>query len=408
MAIDKFVQRHIGPRDHEIGTMLEKVGVSSIDELIEQTVPASIRLKKPLNVEGGLTERQYFRKIHDIASKNKVYNTYIGMGYYDVITPAVILRNVLENPVWYTSYTPYQAEISQGRLEALLNFQTVVTEMTGMELANASLLDEATAAAEAMVMMFNSRSRAQAKAGVNVMLADEMMWPQTKEVLITRAKPLGIELQFGDFKSLEFTDNVFGVMVQYPNSNGNIEDYRELVEKAQEKAVRVAVAADLLSLAVLTPPGEWGADIVFGTTQRFGIPMGYGGPHAAYFATKEALKRTLPGRIIGVTKDANGKRALRMALQTREQHIKRERATSNICTAQALLATMAGFYAVYHGQEGIEHIAGRIHAIACQLTEEIEKLGYKQRNKDFFDTIRFTVPAGVKIEDIEKYSLELE
>ncbi|MBI9063430.1 MAG: aminomethyl-transferring glycine dehydrogenase [Marinilabiliaceae bacterium] len=406
--MDKFVQRHIGPRDHEIGTMLEKVGVSSIDELIEQTVPASIRLKKPLNVEGGLTERQYFRKIHDIASKNKVYNTYIGMGYYDVITPAVILRNVLENPVWYTSYTPYQAEISQGRLEALLNFQTVVTEMTGMELANASLLDEATAAAEAMVMMFNSRSRAQAKAGVNVMLADEMMWPQTKEVLITRAQPLGIELQFGDFKSLEFTDNVFGVMVQYPNSNGNIEDYRELVEKAQEKSVRVAVAADLLSLAVLTPPGEWGADIVFGTTQRLGIPMGYGGPHAAYFATKEALKRTLPGRIIGVTKDANGKRALRMALQTREQHIKRERATSNICTAQALLATMAGFYAVYHGQEGIEHIAGRIHAIACQLTEEIEKLGYKQLNKDFFDTIRFTVPAGVKTEDIEKYSLELE
>jgi len=408
MAIDKFVQRHIGPRDHEIGTMLEKVGVSSIDELIDQTVPASIRLKKPLNVEGGLTERQYFRKIHDIASKNKVYNTYIGMGYYDVITPAVILRNVLENPVWYTSYTPYQAEISQGRLEALLNFQTVVTEMTGMELANASLLDEATAAAEAMVMMFNSRSRAQAKAGVNVMLADEMMWPQTKEVLITRAKPLGIELQFGDFKSLEFADNVFGVMVQYPNSNGNIEDYRELVEKAHERSVRVAVAADLLSLAVLTPPGEWGADIVFGTTQRFGIPMGYGGPHAAYFATKEALKRTLPGRIIGVTKDVNGKRALRMALQTREQHIKRERATSNICTAQALLATMAGFYAVYHGQEGIEHIAGRIHAIACQLTEEIEKLGYQQLNKDFFDTIRFTVPAGVKIEDIEKYSLELE
>lgn len=408
MAIDKFVQRHIGPRDHEIGTMLEKVGVSSIDELIDQTVPASIRLKKPLNVEGGLTERQYFRKIHDIASKNKVYNTYIGMGYYDVITPAVILRNVLENPVWYTSYTPYQAEISQGRLEALLNFQTVVTEITGMELANASLLDEATAAAEAMVMMFNSRSRAQTKAGVNVMLADEMMWPQTKEVLITRAKPLGIELQFGDFKSLEFADNVFGVMVQYPNSNGNIEDYRELVAKAQEKSIRVAVAADLLSLAVLTPPGEWGADIVFGTTQRFGIPMGYGGPHAAYFATKEALKRTLPGRIIGVTKDVNGKRALRMALQTREQHIKRERATSNICTAQALLATMAGFYAVYHGQEGIEHIAGRIHAIACQLTEEIEKLGYKQLNKDFFDTIRFTVPAGVKIEDIEKYSLELE
>ncbi len=408
MGTDKFVSRHIGPRDHEIDTMLQKVGASSLDELIEQTVPSSIRLERPLNIGKGLTERQYFRKIHDIAQQNKVYNTYIGMGYYDVITPAVIQRNVLENPVWYTSYTPYQAEISQGRLEALLNFQTVVTEMTGMELANASLLDEATAAAEAMIMLFNSRSRKQVKAEVNVLFADENMWPQTKEVLITRAKPLGIELQFGDIHSFECDDKVFGVLVQYPNSNGTIECYKALTEKIHANDCRIAVAADLMSLALLTPPGEWGADIVFGTTQRFGIPMGYGGPHAAYFATREELKRQLPGRIIGITKDVNGKRALRMALQTREQHIKRERATSNICTAQALLATMAGFYAVYHGEEGIRAIAERIHSIAYQISREVENLGYKQLNADYFDTLRFELPEGVKVEDIERFSLDLE
>jgi glycine dehydrogenase len=408
MGTDKFVSRHIGPRDHEIDTMLKKIGASTLDELIEQTVPSAIRLEKPLNIGKGLTERQYFRKIHDIAQQNKVYNTYIGMGYYDVITPAVITRNVLENPVWYTSYTPYQAEISQGRLEALLNFQTVVTEMTGMELANASLLDEATAAAEAMIMLYNSRSRKQAKAGVNVMFADINMWPQTKEVLMTRAKPLGIELQFGDIHSFECNDKVFGVMVQYPNSNGTVECYKALTEKVHASDCRIAVAADLMSLALLTPPGEWGVDIVFGTTQRFGIPMGYGGPHAAFFATKESLKRQLPGRIIGITIDVNGKRALRMALQTREQHIKRERATSNICTAQALLATMAGFYAVYHGEEGIKRIAERIHSVAYQITQEVEKLGYKQLNADYFDTIRIQLPAGVKVEDIEQLSLDLE
>ncbi|TRX71575.1 aminomethyl-transferring glycine dehydrogenase [Carboxylicivirga sp. M1479] len=408
MGTDKFVSRHIGPRDHEIDTMLKQVGASSLDELIEQTVPSSIRLDKPLNIGKGLTERQYFRKIHDIAQQNKVYNTYIGMGYYDVITPAVITRNVLENPVWYTSYTPYQAEISQGRLEALLNFQTVVTELTGMELANASLLDEATAAAEAMIMLFNARSRKQAKAGVNVLFADENMWPQTKEVLITRAKPMGIELEFGDIHAFECNDKVFGVMVQYPNSNGTIESYKELTEKVHANGCRIAVAADLMALALLTPPGEWGADVVFGTTQRFGVPMGYGGPHAAFFATKEELKRQLPGRIIGVTKDVNGKRALRMALQTREQHIKRERATSNICTAQALLATMAGFYAVYHGEEGIKRISERIHTAASQIAREVQKLGYKQMNAQFFDTIRFELPEGVKLEDIERFSLDLE
>lgn len=408
MAYDKFVSRHIGPRDHEIATMLERIGVSSVDELIDQTIPANIRLEKPLDIAPGLTERQYFRKIHDIADENKVFNTYIGMGYYDVMTPAVILRNVLENPVWYTSYTPYQAEISQGRLEALLNFQTVITEMTGLELANASLLDEATAAAEAMIMLYNARSRKQAKQGVNTFFADENMWPQTKEVLITRAQPLGIDLQFGDIHSFECTENVFGIMMQYPNSNGTVEDYKTIVEKAHAQECRVAVAADLMSLVLLTPPGEWGADIVFGTSQRFGVPMGYGGPHAAFFATREELKRQMPGRIIGISKDVNGKRALRMALQTREQHIKREKATSNICTAQALLATMASFYAVYHGKSGLEIIANRIHSIAFQLTNEIEKFGYKQLNKDYFDTIRFAIPDGVDVEDIEKYSLELE
>ena len=408
MGTDKFVSRHIGPRDHEIDTMLKRVGVSSLDELIEQTVPSSIRLKRPLNIGKGLSERQYFRKIHDIAGQNKVYNTYIGMGYYDVITPAVITRNVLENPVWYTSYTPYQAEISQGRLEALLNFQTVVTEMTGMELANASLLDEATAAAEAMIMMYNARSRKQAKAGLNQVFVDRNMWPQTKEVLITRAKPLGIKLVFGDVHTAQIDKNVFGVMVQYPNSNGTVEDYKALSAQLHESDCRIAVAADLLGLALLTPPGEWGADIVFGTTQRFGVPMGYGGPHAAYFATRDALKRQLPGRIIGITKDVNGKRALRMALQTREQHIKRERATSNICTAQALLATMAGFYAVYHGEEGIRRIAQSINAIATQIARETEKLGYKQLNENFFDTIRFALPEGVNVEDIERFSLDLE
>ena len=408
MTTDMFVSRHIGPRKHEIETMLRKIGVSSLDELIDQTVPADIRMKEKLNIEGGLTERQYYRKILNIAGKNKVYNTYIGMGYYDTITPAVILRNVLENPVWYTSYTPYQAEISQGRLEALLNYQTVITELTAMELANASLLDEATAGAEAMIMMFHARSRADVKAGKNVLFVDEKIWPQTRAVLETRATPLGIELHFGTTGTFDFSDKYFGIILQYPNSDGNIENYAGFVQKAHENGIKVAVAADLLSLAILTPPGEWDADIVFGSSQRFGIPMGYGGPHAAFFATREALKRSLPGRIIGVSKDINGKRALRMALQTREQHIKREKATSNICTAQALLATMAGFYAVYHGAEGIKNIAGRIHGIATQLTEEIEKLGYKQLNENYFDTIRFSLPPNVDVKKIEELSLELE
>ena len=408
MFQDRFVNRHIGPRENEIKEMLETVGVSSMEQLIDETVPKNIRLKEPLKLKEGLTERRYFRRILNLADKNKVFNTYIGMGYYDTITPAVILRNVLENPVWYTSYTPYQAEISQGRLEALLNFQTMVCELTSMEIANASLLDESTAAAEAMVMMYNLRSRKMVKTGVNKILVDEKVWPQTLDVLQTRANPLGIELTIQAAGSFEFSDDVFGVILQYPNSDGEIQDYSGLVEKAHEKEIKVAVATDLLSLAVLTPPGEWGADIAFGNSQRFGVPMGYGGPHAAFFTAREAFKRYMPGRIIGISKDMQGNRALRMALQTREQHIKREKATSNICTAQALLATMAGFFGVYHGPEGIKMIAERIHNIAAFLTQEIEKLGYKQLNDIFFDTIRFSLPKHVKREDIEWLSHELE
>jgi len=408
MFQDRFVNRHIGPRENEIKEMLETVGVSSMEQLIDETVPKNIRLKEPLKLKEGLTERRYFRRILSLADKNKVFNTYIGMGYYDTITPAVILRNVLENPVWYTSYTPYQAEISQGRLEALLNFQTMACELTSMEIANASLLDESTAAAEAMVMMYNLRSRKMVKAGVNTVLVDEKVWPQTLDVLQTRANPLGIELKVQPAASFDFSDNVFGTILQYPNSDGEIIDYSHLVDKAHEKEIKVAVATDLLSLAIFTPPGEWGADIVFGNSQRFGVPMGYGGPHAAFFTAREAFKRYMPGRIIGVSKDVHGNRALRMALQTREQHIKREKATSNICTAQALLATMAGFFGVYHGPEGIKMIAERIHNIAAFLALEVEKLGYKQLNENFFDTIRFKLPKHVKREDIEWLSHELE
>ncbi len=408
MSQDRFVTRHIGPRSHEIEEMLSAVGVSNMEELLEQTVPASIRLKQPLKLNEGLSERRYYRRILELAKKNKVYNTYIGMGYYDTITPAVILRNVLENPVWYTSYTPYQAEISQGRLEALLNYQTMVCSLTGMDIANASLLDEATAAAEAMVMMANLRSRKMVKDGVNTVIADEKMWPQTLDVLRTRAVPLGFELKVQSIHNIEFDDSVFGVLVQYPNSDGEVLDYSGVVGKAHEKEIKVAVATDLLSLAVLTPPGEWGADIVFGNSQRFGVPMGYGGPHAAFFSAREEFKRNMPGRIIGITKDIHGNRALRMALQTREQHIKREKATSNICTAQALLAIMAGFFGVYHGPEGITAIADRIHNIAAFLAQEIEKLGYRQVNQNYFDTIRIALPKHVMREDIEWLSLELE
>ena len=407
MALDNFIQRHNGPRDHEISEMVEKIGVSSLDELIDKTVPPSIRLEKPMSVGNGMSEYEYSKKLRKIAAKNKLYKSFIGLGYYDTIMPAVVQRNILENPSWYTSYTPYQAEISQGRLEALLNFQTVVSDLTGMELANASLLDEATAASEAMIMLFNARPRAQAKAGANVFFVDENIFPQTLDVIETRAVPLGIEIQKGSYKTVELNDKIFGAIVQYPAADGKIEDYSVFVNKAHENETAVAVAADIMSLVLLTPPGEWGADVVVGSTQRFGIPMGYGGPHAGYFATSEKYKRNIPGRIIGVSKDAQNKLALRMALQTREQHIKRERATSNICTAQALLATMAGMYAVYHGSEGLKRIAKHIHSMAVTLNEKLQALGYEQENKDFFDTLIIKL-GDVKSADIQKLALERE
>ncbi len=408
MFNDLFISRHIGPGEEEVDEMLKFIGAGSIEELILRTIPSEIRLNEPLKLTKGITEQCYFRKIQNLAALNKVFNTYIGMGYYNTFTPAVILRNVLENPVWYTSYTPYQAEISQGRLEALLNFQTMVCELTSMEVANASLLDEATAAAEAMNMMYNLRSRFMVKAGANKLLADKNIWPQTLDVLAARAIPAGIELKVLSKEDFDFNDDLFGVMVQYPDSNGEVADFSEIVKNAHDKDIKVAVACDLLSLVLLTPPGEWGADIVFGSSQRFGIPMGYGGPHAAFFSTKDEFKRSMPGRIIGVSRDAHNNRALRMALQTREQHIKREKATSNICTAQALLATMAGFFGVYHGREGLQRIARRIHNITAFLSNELEKLGYKQLNVNFFDTIRLELPQYVRREEIEWLSLEKE
>ena len=403
---DYLKNRHIGISADDEAVMLGKVGVKNLDELIKQTIPSNILIEKELELPAALTERQYASHILELGLRNKLFTTYIGQGWYDTNTPAVILRNVFENPSWYTSYTPYQAEISQGRLQALLNFQTAVVDFTGLPLANASLLDESTAAAEAATMAFNLRSRDQVKAGANVLFVDENVFPQTLAVIRTRAFAQGIELEVGDYNLVNFTDKHFGAIIQYPNSNGSIEDYTEFAKAAHEKNCIVAVAADILSLALLTPPGEWGADIVFGSTQRWGIPMYFGGPSAAYFATKEEYKRDVPGRIIGVSKDVNGRTALRMALQTREQHIKREKATSNICTAQALLATMAGFYTVYHGAEGIKNIASQIHSIASYLNEMLEVYGYSQENENFFDTLKVTLPNNVSLKDFQKIALE--
>lgn len=407
MDTNKFSNRHIGvTTDDDKAVMLEAIGVKSVDELIEQTIPSDILLKKPLNLPPAMTERKFAEHIAELAGKNKIFTSYIGMGWYDTVCPAPILRNVFENPAWYTSYTPYQAEISQGRLEALLNFQTVICELTGLPLTNCSLLDEATAAAEAATMFHNTRSRGQVKAGANTLFVDEHVFESTKAVIHTRMKPQGIEVVTGDFKTFEFTGKEFAAIVQYPNGDGEIEDYRAFVEKARAKDVRVAVAADLMSLVLLTPPGEWGADVVFGSSQRFGIPMFYGGPSAGYFATKDEYKRTIPGRIIGISVDAYNRPAYRLALQTREQHIKREKATSNICTAQALLATMSGFYAVYHGPDGLRDIASRIHAYAGFLAEELEKLGYKQVNKNFFDTLKIALPTNVTVKTLREIALE--
>ena len=400
--------RHIGISAQDEASMLQTVGVSTLDELIEQTIPSSIRLQNPIELPEPLSERQYAEHISEIASKNKLFTSYIGQGWYDTITPAVIQRNIFENPSWYTSYTPYQAEISQGRLEALLNFQTAVCDFTAMPLANASLLDEATAGAEAATMMLNLRSREQVKNEANILLVDSAVFPQTIAVLKTRAEAQGIKLEIGNWESWILTDKHFGVIIQYPNANGNVEDYSEFVNEAHTVGTKVAVAADILSLALLTPPGEWGADIVFGSTQRWGIPMGFGGPSAAYFATRDEFKRDMPGRIIGISKDANGKTALRMALQTREQHIKREKATSNICTAQALLASMAGMYTVYHGAEGIKAIAQRIHSMATYINEILPVYGYTQVNDNFFDTLKITLPEGISMNALKEIAQEYE
>ena len=405
MKNDLLASRHIGIDEQDTAVMLRKIGVSSLDELIDKTIPANIRLKQPLNLPKPMTEYEFAQHMAELASKNKMYSTYIGMGWYNTITPAVIQRNVFENPVWYTSYTPYQTEVSQGRLEALMNFQTVVSDLTAMPLANCSLLDEATAAAEAVTMMHSLRSRAQQKAGANVVLVDENIFPQTLAVMHTRAVPQGIELRIGKFSELEFTPDVFGCILQYPNANGGAENYADFTAKAHAADCKVAVAADILSLALLTPPGEWGADIVFGTTQRLGIPLFYGGPSAAFFATRDEFKRNMPGRIIGWSKDKYGKLCYRMALQTREQHIKREKATSNICTAQALLATMAGFYAVYHGQEGIKNIASRIHSMTVLLEKQLTKLGFTQLNEQYFDTLRFSLPENISVQQIRTIAL---
>ena len=406
MNTNNFVNRHVGITAEDIPAMLQTIGVQSVDELIDQTIPANIRLQAPLDLPEAMTEREFAEHIAELASKNQVFTSYIGMGWYDTVCPAPIQRNVFENPIWYTSYTPYQAEVSQGRLEALLNFQTVICELTALPLANCSLLDEATAAAEAVTMFHNARSRAQVKAGANTIFVDENVFASTLAVIHTRMIPQGIRIVTGDYQSFEFTPDVFGAIVQYPNANGSIEDYRAFVARAHEAGAKVGVAADLMSLVVLTPPGEWDADVVFGSSQRFGIPMFYGGPSAAYFATKDEYKRTIPGRIIGISKDAYGHPAYRLALQTREQHIKREKATSNICTAQALLATMAGFYAVYHGAEGLRDIAGRIHSYAGFLAKELETLGYKQLNKNFFDTLMIELPAHVSVNALREIALE--
>ncbi len=394
MNTDSFASRHIGIREEDLPGMLKTIGVDSLGELIYQTIPDDIRLKEGLRLDDPMTEQEFLTHIHELSRLNEVYKSYIGLGYHESITPSVIKRNILENPGWYTAYTPYQAEIAQGRLEALLNYQTMVCDLTGMELANASLLDESTAAAEAMTMLYDVRTRDQKKNGCVRFFVSEEVLPQTLSLLQTRANPLGIELVVGDHREVELNQEYFGVLLQYPGKYGQVFDYAGFVANAKNHDIKVAVAADILSLVLLTPPGEFGADVVVGTTQRFGIPLGYGGPHAAYFATRDEFKRNIPGRIIGVTRDTDGARALRMALQTREQHIKRDKATSNICTAQVLLAVMAGAYAVYHGPKGLKYIAHKVHNNTLFLADGLEKMGIYQLNSAFFDTLLVKADAG--------------
>ncbi len=383
----EFLQRHIGPNEQETIDMLEAIGIGSIDELIEKTVPQAIRRPGSLNLPPALNEAEYLRMLKSISLSNNVAKTYIGQGYYDTHTPSVILRNIFENPGWYTQYTPYQAEIAQGRLESLLNFQTVVSDLTALPIANASLLDEATAAAEAMSMFFNLLNKSHDKIDRARLFVDQEMFPQTKDVIVTRATPLNIEVVFGDYKTAVIDDQYFGALVQYPNDKGSVEDYRDFIAQVHAVGAYVGMATDLLALTLLTPPGELGADVAFGSAQRFGVPLGFGGPHAAFFSCKDEFKRSIPGRIIGISVDANGQRALRMALQTREQHIKREKATSNICTAQALLANMAAMYAVYHGPEGLRKIALRVNTLAGTLAKALEEAGHHLVSTSFFDTV---------------------
>ncbi|WP_420320239.1 aminomethyl-transferring glycine dehydrogenase [Flagellimonas sp.] len=400
MNTDVFALRHIGITENDLQSMFEIVGVDTMEQLIFETIPNDIRLKKPLNLPKGISEHEFLTHIQQLADKNKVFKSYIGLGYHESLIPSVIKRNILENPGWYTAYTPYQAEIAQGRLEALLNFQTTVSDLTGMELANASLLDESTAAAEAMTMLFDVRSRQQKKNGANKFFVSEEVLPQTLSLLQTRSTPLGIELVIGNHEEFDFSNNFYGALLQYPGKHGQVHDYAGFVENAKANEIKVAVAADILSLVLLTPPGEWGVDVVVGTTQRFGIPLGYGGPHAAFFATKEEYKRSIPGRIIGVTKDTDGNRALRMALQTREQHIKRDKATSNICTAQVLLAVMAGMYAVYHGPKGLKYIADKVHNYTQLLSQSLASLGFEQLNTVYFDTIKVQVGDAARLKEV--------
>ncbi|MEH0157980.1 aminomethyl-transferring glycine dehydrogenase [Limibacter armeniacum] len=404
---EKFEERHNSPNHTQIEEMLKVIGVASVDELINETVPAQIRLNKALNLPAPQTEYQFLKSFKKLAQKNRIFKSYIGMGYYNTIVPGVILRNIMENPGWYTAYTPYQAEIAQGRLEMLLNFQTMLTDLTGMEIANASLLDEGTAASEAMNLFFSTKKKDKKKA--TKFFVSQTCHPQTIDVMITRAEPLGIEVVVGDYNTLDLTDpELFGILLQYPDTNGEVIDYTDFIANAAANNVKVAVAADLLALVMLKAPGEMGADAVVGSAQRFGVPMGYGGPHAGYFATKDEYKRQLPGRIIGVSQDADGNPAYRMALQTREQHIKREKATSNICTAQVLLAVMASAYAVYHGPQGLKRIAYRVHGMAALLKQSLEQLGFEVNNKNFFETLKVTVESEEVKNNIRKVAEERE
>ncbi len=383
---DSFVRRHLGPEAQDVEKMLATIGMGTFDELIDATVPAAIRLRRPLKLAEPRAESDVLAELRTIASKNQLFRSYLGMGYYDTLTPGVILRNIVENPGWYTAYTPYQPEIAQGRLEALLNFQTMVTDLTGLDIANASLLDEATAAAEAMTMC----KRAQKQGNANTFFVSDKCHPQTIAVVQGRAQPLGFEVVVGDAQSYDFSQPIFGALLQYPDTEGNVVDWRAFVEKAHDAGALVVVATDLLALTLLTPPGEFGADIALGSSQRFGVPLGYGGPHAAFMATRDDLKRIMPGRLVGVSVDSNGNRALRLALQTREQHIRRDKATSNICTAQVLLAIVASMYAVYHGPDGLRRIALRVRLLTATLAHLLRQRGYTVNEGPIFDTLKIS------------------